>query len=315
VYILILPAMGIVSDILPVFSRKPIFGYRAMVCSMIAITLLGWLVWGHHMFQSGMNPLLGTTFMLSTMVIAVPSGIKTFNWLATLYRGSIELTTPMLHGLAFVSMFVIGGLSGIYLASTPVDMYLHDTYFVVAHIHYVVFGGSVFGIFAGLCYWYPRMFGRMLSERLGKIHFGLTFLGFNGTFLPMHILGVGGQARRLYNPTQYEYLQSMQPINEWITISAMVMGAAQILLLINLVWSLKRGRPAGDNPWRANTLEWLPSSSSSHRNFDTTPTVFHGPYEYSLPGAPVDYLPQYVSSHPSKPERSGSSDPPEHDRT
>ncbi|MBM3265515.1 MAG: cbb3-type cytochrome c oxidase subunit I, partial [candidate division Zixibacteria bacterium] len=244
VYVLILPAMGIVSDILAVFARKPVFGYHAMVYAMLAITLLGWVVWGHHMFQSGMNPTLGTTFMISTMVIAVPSAIKTFNWLATLYRGSIRFTTPMLYALAFVSLFVVGGLSGIFLASTPVDMYLHDTYFVVAHIHYVVFGGSMFGIFAGIYHWFPKMFGRLLDERLGKIHFILTFAGFNGAFFPMHLLGIGGHMRRLYNPMHYEFLQPLQPIHEFITLSAAIMGLAQLVLVVNMIRSLRRGTPA-----------------------------------------------------------------------
>jgi len=292
VYILILPAMGIVSDILSVFSRKPIFGYHAMVYAMLAIAFLGWIVWGHHMFQSGMSPLLGTTFMVSTMVIAVPSAIKTFNWLGTLYRGSIQLTTPMLHSLAFVSMFVVGGLSGIYMTSTPVDIYIHDTFFIVAHIHYVVFGGSIFGIFAAIHYWFPKMFGRMMNETLGKIHFVLTFLAFNGTFFPMHILGVGGHMRRLYNPMQYDFLQPLQPINELVTTFACIMGFTQFLLIVNVVWSLWKGPRAGKNPWQANTLEWTATSPPPHGNFSTPPVVYRGPYEYSVPQWETDFLPQ-----------------------
>lgn len=292
VYILILPAMGIVSDILSVFSRKPIFGYHAMVYAMLAIAFLGWIVWGHHMFQSGMSPLLGTTFMVSTMVIAVPSAIKTFNWLGTLYRGSIQLTTPMLHSLAFVSMFVVGGLSGIYMTSTPVDIYIHDTFFIVAHIHYVVFGGSIFGIFAAIHYWFPKMFGRMMNETLGKIHFVLTFLAFNGTFFPMHILGVGGHMRRLYNPMQYDFLQPLQPINELITTFAWIMGFTQFLLIANVVWSLWKGPRADKNPWQANTLEWTTTSPPPHGNFSTPPVVYRGPYEYSVPQWETDFLPQ-----------------------
>jgi cytochrome c oxidase subunit 1 len=292
VYILILPAMGIVSDILSVFSRKPIFGYHAMVYAMLAIAFLGWIVWGHHMFQSGMSPLLGTTFMVSTMVIAVPSAIKTFNWLGTLYRGSIQLTTPMLHSLAFVSMFVVGGLSGIYMTSTPVDIYIHDTFFIVAHIHYVVFGGSIFGIFAAIHYWFPKMFGRMMNETLGKIHFVLTFLAFNGTFFPMHILGVGGHMRRLYNPMQYDFLQPLQPINELITTFAWIMGFTQFLLIVNVVWSLWKGPRADKNPWQANTLEWTATSPPPHGNFSTPPVVYRGPYEYSVPQWETDFLPQ-----------------------
>ena len=206
VYILILPGMGIASELIPVFSRKPIFGYRSMVYAMIAIAFLGWIVWGHHMFQSGMRPGFGSVFMTTTMLIAVPSAIKTFNWLGTMFKGSIRFTTPMLHGIAFVSMFVIGGLSGIYMANTPVDIFIHDTYYIVAHIHYVVFGGSLFAIFGGIIFWFPKMFGRYMNDTLSKIHFWLTFIAFNCTFFPMHILGVGGHMRRISNPQQYEFL-------------------------------------------------------------------------------------------------------------
>src|SRR5574341_1892686 len=292
VYILILPAMGIASDVLSVFSRKPIFGYRAMAYSMIGIAFLSWIVWGHHMFQSGMNPALGTSFMLSTMVIAVPSAIKTFNWLGTLWGGKIRFTTPMLHGMAFVSMFVIGGLSGIFMASTPVDIFIHDTYFIVAHIHYVVFGGSVFGLFAGIYYWFPKMFGRMMNEPLGKIHFFATFIAYNCTFFAMHILGVGGMMRRIYNPMQYEFLHPLQPINVFITSGAIALGLAQIPFVINFFWSLFAGKKAELNPWKANTLEWVAPSPPPHGNFDAIPVVYRGPYEYSSPEVPADYLPQ-----------------------
>jgi cytochrome c oxidase subunit I len=292
VYILILPAMGIASDILSVFSRKPIFGYRAMAFSMIAIAFLSWIVWGHHMFQSGMNPSLGTTFMISTMVIAVPSAIKTFNWLGTLWGGTIRFTTPMLNALAFVSMFVIGGLSGIYMASTPVDMFIHDTYFIVAHIHYVVFGGSVFGIFAAIYYWFPKIFGRMMNETLGKIHFVGSLVAFNCTFFPMHILGIGGHMRRIYNPLQYDFLHPLQPINVFITISAICLGLSQIPFVVNFFWSLFAGPRAETNPWQANTLEWVAPSPPPHGNFAVIPTVYRGPYEYSSPLVSEDWLPQ-----------------------
>jgi cytochrome c oxidase subunit I len=292
VYIMILPAMGFVSDILATFSRKPIFGYRAMVYSIMGIAGLGFIVWGHHMFQSGMNPRLGTTFMVSTMVIAVPSSIKTFNWLGTLWRGSIRFTTPMLNALAFVSMFIIGGLSGIFMASTPVDIFIHDTYFIVAHIHYVLFGGSLFGVFAAITYWFPKMFGRTMNETLGRIHFVLTFIFFNLTFFPMHLLGMGGHMRRIYDPTQYDFLRPLQPMNEFISISAFLLGASQILFAINFLWSLFAGKKVGRNPWQANSLEWTAPSPPPHGNFETLPTVYRGPYEYSLPGMQEDFLPQ-----------------------
>ncbi len=293
VYVLILPAMGIASDVLSTFSRKPIFGYRSMVYAIVGIAFLSWAVWGHHMFQSGMNPALGTGFMISTMVIAVPSAIKTFNWLGTMWGGSMVFTSAMLNTLAFVSMFVIGGLSGIFMANTPVDIFIHDTYFIVAHIHYVVFGGSVFGIFAGIYYWFPKMFGRMMNETLGKIHFWLTFVAFNCVFFPMHILGVGGMMRRIYNPTQYEFLLPLQPINVFITISAIFLGLAQIPFVINFLWSLFAGKQAALNPWQANTLEWSAPSPPPHGNWgEHLPTVYRGPYEYSSPEVAEDYLPQ-----------------------
>jgi cytochrome c oxidase subunit I len=292
VYILILPAMGIASDVLSTFARKPIFGYRSMVYAIMGIGFLSWIVWGHHMFQSGMNPALGVSFTITTMVIAVPSAIKTFNWLGTLWGGTIRFTVPMLNALAFVAMFVIGGLSGIFMASTPVDIFIHDTYYIVAHIHYVVFGGSVFGIFAAIYYWFPKMFGRMMNDTLGKIHFWGTFIFFNCTFFPMHILGVGGHMRRIYNPLQYEFLQPLQPINIFITVSAILLGLAQIPFIINFFWSLFGGQRAERNPWQANTLEWVAPTPTPHGNFDTIPTVYRGPYEYSSPEVQEDYLPQ-----------------------
>ncbi len=293
VYILILPAMGIASEILPVFSRKPIFGYHAMAFSMIAIAFLSWVVYGHHMFVSGMSPALGMAFTVTTMVIAVPSAIKTFNWLGTLWGGRIQFTVPMLNALAFVSMFVIGGLSGIFMASTPVDIYIQDTYFIVAHIHYVVFGGSIFGAFAAIYYWFPKMFGRMTNTVLGHLHFWPTFVFFNLTFFPMHIIGVGGQMRRIYNPMQYEFLQHQQHWNVFITISALCLGAAQIFFVINFFWSLFAGKKAPLNPWNANTLEWTAPSPPPHLNWGATlPTVYRGPYEYSSPESKEDWLPQ-----------------------
>jgi cytochrome c oxidase subunit 1 len=292
VYIMILPAMGLASEILAVNSRKPIFGYKAMVYAMAAIGILGFIVWGHHMFVSGMNILLSATFSFSTVLIAVPSAIKTFNWMGTVWGGSIRYTTAMCFALAFVSMFVVGGLSGIYMAATPVDLFIHHTYFIVAHIHYVLFGGSLFGVFAAIYFWFPKMFGRMMNETWGKIHFALAFIFFNCTFFPMHNLGLNGMMRRIADPPLYDHLRSSQPINVFITISAFCLGLSTIPFLINFFYSIFKGPKAPYNPWESTTLEWTVPSPPGHGNFETTPTVYHGPYEYSVPGMEKDYLPQ-----------------------
>jgi cytochrome c oxidase subunit I len=292
VYILILPAMGMASDIIANGSRKPIFGYTSMVLAIIAIGFLGWGVWGHHMFMSGMNPTLGTTFMISTLLISVPSAIKVFNWLGTMWEGNITFHVPMLHAVAFVSMFVIGGLSGVFMAAAPVDIYIHDTYFIVAHLHYVLFGGSLFAIFAAVTYWYPKMFGRLMSERWGKVHFWLTFVFYNCVFFPMHQLGLQGHMRRIYDPNQYEFLRHLQPLNTFISISAFLLFTSQFIFLVNFIGSWFRGAPAGNNPWLDNGLEWTLPSPPPHGNFATVPTVYRGPYEYSSPLVEEDYLPQ-----------------------
>jgi cytochrome c oxidase subunit 1 len=231
VYIMILPAMGMVSDILTTFARKPLFGYKPMVYSIAGIAGLGFIVWGHHMFQSGMDPRLGTGFMLATIMIALPSAVKTFNWLGTTYQGNLDLNTAMLNALAFVAMFVIGGLSGVFMAATTVDIFIHNTYFIVAHIHYVLFMSTVFGLFGAVYYWFPKMFGRMMNETWGKVHFALTFIAANCTFYPMHILGIGGAPRRYYDLTAASYLEPMQPLNVFISVSAFVMGLAQFIFV------------------------------------------------------------------------------------
>ncbi|HEY3219173.1 MAG TPA: cbb3-type cytochrome c oxidase subunit I [Gemmatimonadales bacterium] len=295
VYILILPAMGMVSDIIANGSRKPIFGYHSMVFAIIGIAFLGWIVWGHHMFMSGMNPTLGSTFMVSTLLIAVPSAIKVFNWLGTMWRGNLRFHVPMLNAIGFVSMFTIGGLSGIFMAATPVDIPLHDTQFIVAHIHYVLFGGSLFALFAAITYWYPKMFGRMMNEGIGKLHFFLTFIFYNMTFFPMHIIGMGGQMRRIYDPTVYDFLKPQQPLNVFISYSAFALFAVQFLFAFNFLWSLKFGKKAPQNPWEDNGMEWSLPNPAPHGNWEKTPNVYRGPYEFSAPEAgDKDYLPQYT---------------------
>ncbi|MDA1095699.1 MAG: cbb3-type cytochrome c oxidase subunit I [Chloroflexi bacterium] len=294
VYILILPAMGITSEVLSNRARKPIFGYHSMVLAMISIGFLGWIVWGHHMFQSGMNPMLGTSFMISTMAIAVPSAIKTFNWMGTLWKADIHLDVPMLHAISFVSMFIIGGLSGIFMASTPVDVYLHDTYFIVAHLHYVLFGGSLFAIFAGITFWFPKMFGRMMNERMGKVHFALTFVFYNLVFFPMHNLGLRGMMRRIYDFSQYDFLAPLLQMNRFISMFAFALVATQLLFVINFFWSIFKGAKSGDNPWDSNTLEWTVPSPPPHGNFAEMPTVYRGPYEYSSPESETDFFPQNI---------------------
>jgi cytochrome c oxidase subunit 1 len=269
VYIMVLPAFGIISEVLPVFSRKPIFGYKVIVFSTVAIAFVSMLVWAHHMFTVGMPDYLNGFFMISSMLVAIPTGVKIFNWLATLWRGNLVLETPMLFALGFLSIFTIGGLSGIYLAAFPVDWQVHDTYFVVAHFHYVLFGGSVFAIMAGLFYWWPKLFGRMLDERLGKITFVPLFVGFNVTFFPQHLLGLAGMPRRIYT---YGEDGLWEAYNLTSTIGSYAMGVGILVFLWAIVKS-RHGRRAGNDPWLGDTLEWYTSSPPPPHNFDRVPYV------------------------------------------
>jgi cytochrome c oxidase subunit 1 len=301
VYIMILPAMGMVSDIISTFARRPLFGYRAMIYSIAGIAGLGFIVWGHHMFQSGMDPRLGTGFMIATIMIALPSAIKVFNWMGTLWKGNIQYTSAMLFALAFVSLFIIGGLSGIFMAATPVDIFIHDTYFIVAHLHYVLFTSSLFGIFAAIYFWFPKMFGRMMNETWGKVHFTLTFIAGNCVFFPMHILGVAGLRRRIPDITATAFERPLLPLNQFISISAIILGLTQLIFFVNFLVSLFRGKICDRNPWASNTLEWTAPSPPGHGNFETTPIVYRGPYEYVETPEHGDHLPQALKVESSVP--------------
>lgn len=277
VYIMILPFFGVISEVLPVHSRKPIFGYRAIAYSSLAISFLGLIVWAHHMFTSGTPGWLRMFFMATTMLIAVPTGIKVFSWCATIWGGKISLNSAMLYAIGFISSFLIGGLTGVMVASVPFDIHVHDTYFIVGHFHYVLFGGSALGLFAGFYHWFPKMTGRMLNETLGRLHFAFTFIGLNLTFMPMHQLGLQGMNRRiaLYDP-------QFQPLNQLSTLGAYLMAVATIPFVINIFWSLFKGEKASRNPWRALTLEWQTSSPPIIENFEEEPVLWAGPYDYGI---------------------------------
>lgn len=281
VYIMILPFFGVISEVIPVHSRKPIFGYRAIAYSSLAISFLGLIVWAHHMFTSGTPGWLRMFFMATTMLVAVPTGIKVFSWCATMWGGKISLNTPMLFAIGFVSSFLIGGLTGVMLASVPFDIHVHDTYFVVGHFHYVLFGGSALALFAGFYHWFPKMTGKNYNETLGRLHFILTFLGFNITFMPMHQLGLMGMNRRiaLYDP-------SFQPLNLISTAGAYLLAISTIPFIINVVWSLLKGTKAERNPWNALTLEWQTASPPVMENFEEEPILWSGPYDYGIDTSP-----------------------------
>jgi cytochrome c oxidase subunit I len=302
VYIAILPAMGLASQLLSVFSRKPIFGYKAMVYAMLGIGFLGFMVWGHHMFMSGMSPYSAFAFSILTMAIGVPSAIKTFNWLGTLLRGRIRFPSPMLFAIGFVSLFVSGGISGPFLAQPVLDIPLHDTYFVPGHFHLIMGVASIFGIFAATYYWFPKMFGRMMNESMARWHFWFSFIGTYAIFMPMHYLGMAGHPRRYSQLTEVAYLHDLIPLQKFITYAAFITILGQFFFIVNLFWSLKYGAKASDNPWEATTLEWTTATPPPHDNFGGhTPVVHNGPYEYSVPGAPRDYVmqtdPEILATH------------------
>lgn len=293
VYIAILPGMGMTSHLLSIFSRKPVFGYRAMVIATLAIGGLGFMVWGHHMFVSGMNPYAGVAFSTLTTAIAVPSAIKTFNWLGTLWGGRIRFTTPLLFSVGFVSLFITGGLTGPILAQPALDIYLHDTYFVVAHFHLIMAMAGLFSAFAATHFWFPKMFGRMMNERLGKIHFWITFSGAYAIFMPMHLLGVAGHPRRYAELTGVLYVAALAPLQKFITVAAIITISAQLLFLVNFFWSMFKGPVATPNPWGCTTLEWTLTSPPANDGFGSRePVVNHAPYEYSVPGQKTDFLMQ-----------------------
>ncbi len=280
VYIMMLPGFGIISEVLATRARKPIFGYRMMAFSLLAIVLLGFTVWAHHMFVSGMSDWIRIPMMITTAIIAIPTGIKIFSWVATLWRGVLKMDTPMLWAVGFIAMFTLGGISGVMLAMVPLDIHVSDTYFIVAHIHYVLFGGSLFTIFAGIYFWFPKMTGRMFNERLGKIHFWLTFIFFNVTFAPMHLIGVQGMPRRVS-----DYAEQFATWNMIISIASFVVGLSSLIFLYNMIVSWRTGPEAGPNPWNSLTIEWQVSSPPPIFNFDAIPSVVGGPYEYGVPGA------------------------------
>jgi cytochrome c oxidase subunit 1 len=294
VYIILLPAMGMSSEILSVNSRKPIFGYMAMVGSLFAITILAFLVWAHHMFVTGLNPFLGSVFVLLTLLIAVPSAIKVFNWLTTLWKGNIRFTPAMMFAIGFVSLFISGGLTGIFLGNSALDIHLHDTYFVIAHFHIVMGVASFFGMFAGVYHWYPKMFGRYLNNTLAYIHFWVTIVGAYLIFWPMHYEGLAGMPRRYYDFSNWESFKMFGSLNQFISIVAMIVFAVQILFVINFFYSIWKGRKVKElNPWNANTLEWTTPLRPGHGNWPgDIPEVHRWPYDYSKDGK--DFIAQDV---------------------
>ncbi len=295
VYIVLLPALGLTSEIISTNSRKPIFGYKAMIGSMLGIAFLSFIVWAHHMFVTGMNPFLGSIFMLLTLIIAVPSAVKVFNYLTTLWRGNLVFTPAMLFSIGLVSFFISGGLTGLHLGNAAVDIQLHDTYFVVAHFHLVMGSAAFFGMLAGVYHWFPKMYGRMMDAKLGYVHFWLTFIGVYMVFFPMHYIGIAGFPRRYYSFTNFDTFNSFTDLNTFVSIAAIVTFSAQFVFLFNFFYSIWRGRKAPQNPWNSNTLEWTAPVDAGHGNWPgEIPTVYRWPYDYGKPGAEDDFIPQHI---------------------
>jgi len=294
VYVVLLPALGFVAEIITTFSRKKLFGYKTVMYTVFGTGIISFFVWAHHQFIAGIDPRMANIFTVTTLIISIPIAEMLFLYIATLYGGSIRLTTPMLWALSFIAEFLIGGVTGIFLGASGADIYFHDTYFVLAHFHYTFFPIAIIGFYCGFTYWFPKMFGKMMNETLGKIHFWGTIIPFNGIFIPLFILGSAGQHRRIYSYEHYPYLfqEHFQNLREFATINLVVMLAFQVVFFVNFFMSLKSGKPAGDNPYKANTLEWQCPSPPGHGNFATMPTVYRGPYEFSTPGREDDYWPQ-----------------------
>lgn len=295
VYIVLLPALGITSEVVSTNSRKPIFGYRAMIGSMLGITVLSFIVWAHHMFVSGLNPFLGSIFMFLTLIIAVPSAVKAFNYITTLWRGNIVFTPAMLFSIGLVSLFISGGVTGITLGNSAIDIQLHDTYFVVAHFHLVMGSASFFGMMAGIYHWFPKMFGRMMNEKLGYIHFWITFIGVYMVFFPMHYIGIAGFPRRYYSFTSFDAFKTFADLNAFISVAAIITFLGQLIFAFNFFFSIFKGRRAPQNPWNSNTLEWTAPINPGHGNWvGEIPSVYRWPYDYSKPGATEDFIPQNI---------------------
>jgi cytochrome c oxidase subunit 1 len=301
VYIVLLPALGITSEVISTNARKPIFGYRAMIGSLVAIGFLSFIVWGHHMFVSGMSPFLGSVFVFTTLLIAIPSAVKTFNYLTTLWRGNIVYTPAMLFSIGLVSTFVSGGLTGIILADSALDINVHDTYFVVGHFHIVMGLSAIFGMFAGVYHWFPKMFGRMMNTKLGYLHFWLTLISGYGVFFPMHFLGLAGAPRRYYSYSDYPMFENFVDLNQLVSLFAILGGIAQVVFLFNFFNSIFNGQKAPQNPWKSNTLEWTTPVEHMHGNWPgSLPVVERWPYDYSKPGIEDDFVPQTVPLGPDE---------------